>query len=127
VIRTPAEQVEKQIVHLIEHAQTPELAELVRERTALLASLLKLSGSKIHHTRGVYNSHTPEHPLYKDNGVPSSALLEHVVYNLFYRPGRAFFIDGKCVEPGYLGWKRCLELEKTMTWPTMTRDTRPYQ
>ncbi|MEY8772685.1 hypothetical protein AB6T85_19950 [Erwinia sp. ACCC 02193] len=58
-------------------------------------------------TVGVYNDNS-----YVTNGVDSSDLKSHIQYNLNNRPGRAFFVDGKCHNEGYLGKQRCDEWEK---------------
>lgn len=79
--------------------------------------------TKIHLTVGVYPNND-----YVTNGVASDDLAEHIRYNLNARPGRAFFVDGKCRNVGYLGKERCDEWEEfiasNLTPPT--RCTRPY-
>lgn len=49
----------------------------------------------IHTTIGVYASGD-----YKVNGVPSENLAEHIKYNITYRPGRAFILDGVVLHTG---------------------------
>jgi hypothetical protein len=51
----------------------------------------------IHQTFGFYASGS-----WKRNGVASEDLLSHIEYNLKMRPGRAFFVDGECLNMGYL-------------------------
>lgn len=66
-----------------------------------------------HHTVGVYNNDS-----FKENCVPSSELQQHVDYNTSSRPGRALFVDGKCVHRGYLSEERAAEWEiKIRDWP----------
>lgn len=79
---------------------------------------------KIHHTMGVYNNGDRKH-----NGVFPEHLKDHIEYNLTYRPGRAFFVDGKCLNTGYLGKERCDEIEKGLAAKPFpqTRCTMPYQ
>ena len=49
----------------------------------------------IHYTRGVYPNGE-----FKDNGVAESDLASHIWYNLTFRPGRAFFFNGFCLNRG---------------------------
>lgn len=75
----------------------------------------------IHHTRGVYNS-----GHFKDNGVSSENIASHIWYNLNMRPGRAFFVDGICLNTGYLGKERCKVIEDEIKDMKMSKDTAPY-
>jgi hypothetical protein len=52
---------------------------------------------RIHHTMGVYPNGDRVH-----NGVAEADLKSHIDYNLLWRPGRAFFVDGQCLNAGYL-------------------------
>ena len=61
----------------------------------------------VNHTRRVYNS-----GCYTDNGVRKEHLADHITYNKEYRPGTALFVNGVCVNRGYLGRERCAEIEK---------------
>lgn len=80
---------------------------------------------KIHTTIGVYNNGDM-----KINGVKHENLADHVEYNKSYRPGRAFFVDGICVNRGYLTEERIKEYEKLFNNNppsyTMSKDTAPY-
>ena len=78
---------------------------------------------RIHHTRGVYNNGE-----YKDNGVHSHFLDQHIQYNTTMRFGRALFVDGWCVHKGYLDDKRIAEIERQLKKKpvVMDRDTQPY-
>lgn len=76
----------------------------------------------IHTTVGVYSSGDKVF-----NGVSTEDLQDHIDYNLSFRPGRAFFVDGKCLNVGYLTPQRCEELEKELKAVKMKVDTRPYQ
>lgn len=75
----------------------------------------------IHHTRGVYNSGN-----FLDNGVNSQYLASHIWYNLNMRPGRAFFVDGVCLNKGYISDERCKEEAEKIKGKVMTKDTAPY-
>lgn len=77
--------------------------------------------SKIHHTAGYYANGDR-----KVNGVAAENLQDHIQYNLDMRPGRAFFVDGKCVNQGYLSKERCDEIEQELAGATMNKDTAPY-
>lgn len=75
----------------------------------------------IHTTIGVYNNGDM-----KINGVTSKYLQTHIQYNKDTRPGRALFVDGKCVHSGYLDEARVKELEKQLKDIKVTKDTAPY-
>lgn len=79
---------------------------------------------KIYTTVGVYNNGD-----YKMNGVKESNLLEHIKYNLEYRPGRAFFVDGVCLHKGNLDNDRIelweFEINNQPKFK-MSVDTAPY-
>jgi len=49
----------------------------------------------IYHSRGVYASGD-----FKDNAVRAEDIINHIWYNLTFRPGRAFFVDGVCLNSG---------------------------
>lgn len=76
----------------------------------------------IHHTRGVYPNGG-----FKDNGVPSEDLAGHIFYNISYRPGRAFFLDGICIHRG-IGVSDELIVEHTDVEGKVKMDkaTKPY-
>ncbi len=75
----------------------------------------------LHTTIGVYNNGDR-----KVNGVPSENLAGHIQYNLHFRPGRALFVDGKCLHRGYLDRERCDALEEELVAIKATKDTQPY-
>lgn len=78
---------------------------------------------KIHRTVGVYNNGDRV-----TNGVRPEDLDSHIKYNLDYRFGRAFFVDGVCVNKGYLGTERCKQIsEELKLLPPMDRVTLPYR
>lgn len=96
-----------------------------------IAAIEKLNSRKqqgrlpaIVHTMGVYNNGS-----WKDNGVAWEHMTDHVYYNLVNRFGRALFIDGVCVNRGYLGEERCAQIEGLwLAKPvTMSKCTAPYQ
>lgn len=80
----------------------------------------------IHHTMGVYNNETV---AYKHNGVAHDHLKEHIAYNLLMRPGRAFFVDGVCLNTGYLSQERIdAIIAELKAAPVVMREcTAPYQ
>lgn len=77
----------------------------------------------IHTTIGVYANGSR-----KMNGVPSKDLARHIWYNLKARPGRAFFVDGICLNNGYLKQEEIDRLEKEFEANpiVMDKDTAPY-
>lgn len=93
-------------------------------RAAVLAAQIPVPPSGFHYTLGAYN--TPG--CFKSNGVDPAHLVDHIEYNLMMRPGRALFVDGKCLFVGYLGHERCLDIEQQdIARRTATRCTAPYQ
>jgi len=64
------------------------------------------------------------------NGVSEYNLLTHIGYNVFYRPGRALFIDGICVHKGLLSLEDIEKYRKLIGMSpekfTSTTDTAPY-
>lgn len=76
-----------------------------------------------HVTIGVYASDN-----HKVNIVKPEHLEEHIQYNLTLRPGRAFFVDGKCLNHGYLSDEKVEEWEMKigqMKFDT-SRSSEPY-
>lgn len=82
----------------------------------------KVPATGVHHTRGVYSNGE-----YKDNGVAPEDLDIHIEYNLAMRPGRAFFVDGVCLNRGYLSDDACRRIEAELVDKTAARCTRPYR
>jgi hypothetical protein len=62
--------------------------------------------NKNHVTVGVYSNDT-----FKRNVVAPEDLDGHIDYNKKMRPGRALFVDSKCVHQGYLSEKETKEWE----------------
>ncbi len=62
---------------------------------------------EINHSRRVYNNND-----YTDNGVRKADLKDHIEYNKKMRFGTALFINGICVNYGYLGKERCDKIAK---------------
>jgi hypothetical protein len=76
------------------------------------------------YTVGIYNNEDS-----KSNHVATEHLTNHIAYNLVMRPGRAFFVNGICLNQGYLGAQRCCAHEarlKAAGLPVMRRSTAPY-
>lgn len=78
---------------------------------------------KIHHTMGLYLDGSRKH-----NGVAPEDLEAHITYNLNMRPGRAFFVDDKCLNTGYYSAEGCalVEAELAANPVVMKKVTRPY-
>lgn len=49
---------------------------------------------------------------YKVNGVHPNDLTYHIDYNITHRPGRALFVDGRCIYKGYLSDEQIDEFEQ---------------
>lgn len=84
----------------------------------------------VHTTIGVYaNWKKLGHNGYRINGVWDYHLTDHIEYNKTFRPGRALFVDGKCVHRGYLTFEDVKELEEKFKAEKFkqTRCTAPYQ
>lgn len=47
---------------------------------------------------------------YKVNGVPSEDIASHIWYNITFRPGRLFIVDGYCVHRGTFSYDSCKEI-----------------
>ena len=75
----------------------------------------------IHTTVGVYNNDSQ-----KTNGVKSEDLAGHIWYNLNLRPGRAFFVDGYCLNKGYLDDERIEKLKEELKLIKVDKCTAPY-
>lgn len=84
---------------------------------------IQIDPERIYTTVGVYNNDD-----YKVNGVKGEHLEGHIEYNKKYRPGRALFVEGKCVHGGYLTHWRALEWEKKIPVIIRKRNkcTAPY-
>lgn len=79
----------------------------------------------LHTTVGVYKNQS-----HKINGVLNCNLTTHIRYNLDFRYGRALFVDGTCVNRGYLSDEEVATwTEKIKSNPAqfiMKKDTQPY-
>lgn len=60
-----------------------------------------------HITVGVYMN-----GQYKINIVKDEDLKDHIEYNKKFRFGRGLFVDGKCVNQGYLSGEQVINWEK---------------
>jgi hypothetical protein len=69
-----------------------------------------------HVTIGVYANDT-----FKTNIVRPEHLEDHIEYNKLWRFGRALFVDGKCVYPGYLDESKVKEWEEKIGQMTFDR------
>lgn len=68
--------------------------------------LFEIPEKAIYSTIGVYSNYSK-----KFNGVDPKHLVSHIKYNLIYRPGRAFFVEGKCLNFGYFKEFAIINLE----------------
>lgn len=96
---------------------------------ALTEALKKMDEPKgpIHTTIGVYPK--PDRYLWKINGVAEEHLQAHITYNRNWRPGRALFVDGKCVYPGNVSPDDIARIEAELEADPIVRDrdTAPYR
>ena len=91
----------------------------------ILEEILAGLGSRtIISTIGVYNNGDRV-----SNGVHRDDLFTHIEYNFTYRFGRALFVEGRCLNHGYLSPERIRELEtEFQAHPDLPRTvTRPYR
>ena len=77
----------------------------------------------MHVTVGVYMN-----GQYKYNIVRNEDLENHIKYNKIFRFGRGLFVDGKCVNQGYLSGEQVRNWERRISEMefNMSHDTRPY-
>ena len=77
----------------------------------------------MHVTVGVYMN-----GVYKVNIVRDEDLEDHIQYNKKFRFGRGLFLDGKCINQGYLSGEQVINWEKRISEMDfdLTHDTRPY-
>ena len=66
--------------------------------------------------------------VYKGNIVRDEDLEDHIQYNKKFRFGRGLFLDGKCINQGYLSGEQVRNWEKRISEMEfdLTHDTRPY-
>lgn len=76
---------------------------------------------RIYTTVGVYGNGT-----YKTNGVSEDDLELHIKYNLDFRPGRAFFVEGKCINKGYFSDEEVLFWTEKIKNIEIKEITAPY-
>jgi hypothetical protein len=79
---------------------------------------------KLHVTVGVYSNGS-----FKTNAVDPEYLGSHIEYNLAARPGRAFFVDGECLNNGHLDSEQIIEWKKQISELNLkpTTCSAPYQ
>ncbi len=77
----------------------------------------------IHTTIGLYANGS-----FKMNGVKPEHLEEHLLYNKTYR-SRAMFVDGKCVDKGYISDDKVKAFEERIKIENLKANkcTAPYQ
>lgn len=77
----------------------------------------------MHATVGVYMN-----GQYKYNIVRDEDLENHIKYNKIFRFGRGLFVDGKCVNQGYLSGEQVRNWEKRISEMEfdISHDIRPY-
>lgn len=111
---------------------TPSLIEILEKKFGTFLKVISSNtknndllrpDQKIHHCVGVYSSGDKIH-----NGVLSDDLNHHIEYCKTFRPGRAIFVDGKCIYRGYLTEQECVVVEKELQESSfkITKVTRPY-
>ena len=82
------------------------------------------NSTRIHTTIGVYSNGD-----IKINGVDARNLQKHIDYNLNMRPGRAFFLDGICLNKGCLDDEQIAEYIRMFNSDSkfiQTKDSQPY-
>lgn len=77
----------------------------------------------IHVTVGVYPNISVK---FKSNGVMSERLAEHIKYNMDFRPGRAFFLDGVCIHQGGVSDEDMEDVQRIVDCISKDKDTTPY-
>jgi hypothetical protein len=79
---------------------------------------------KLHVTVGVYPNGG-----FKTNAVDPEHLESHIEYNLAARPGRGFFVDGECLNNGYLDPEQIIEWKQKIAALDLkpTTCSAPYQ
>ena len=77
----------------------------------------------MHVTVGVYMN-----GVYKVTFVEDEDLEDHINYNKTFRFGRGLFVDGKCVNQGYLSGEQVRNWEKRISNMEfdMSKSTKPY-
>lgn len=82
----------------------------------------------IHTTVGVYLGFCTQLNGNAINGVDPEHLQDHIHYNKTYRGGRALFVDGECVYPGYLSEEQVQYFKENIIPQITPRDkcTAPY-
>ena len=77
----------------------------------------------MHVTVGVYMN-----GVYKVNIVRDEDLEDHIQYNKKFRFGRGLFLDGKCINQGYLSGEQVRNWEKRISEMEfdLTHDNRTY-
>ena len=77
----------------------------------------------MHVTVGVYMN-----GVYKVNIVRDEDLEDHIQYNKKFRFGRGLFLDGKCINQGYLSGEQVRNWEKRISEMEfdLTHGTRSY-
>jgi len=78
-----------------------------QDRERLFTILSQLPTRSIYSTIGVYANGNKKY-----NGVLPQDLIPHITYNLQFRPGRAFFVEGQCLNSGYLDEETITALEQ---------------
>tara|TARA_R100000951_G_C2649244_1_gene183794 strand:+ start:2712 stop:2954 length:243 start_codon:yes stop_codon:yes gene_type:complete len=65
---------------------------------------------------------------FKINGVEAKDLETHIQYNKNNRPGRALFVDGKCIYSGYISEKEVKSFEEKIKTEKLIKNkcTKPY-
>lgn len=83
----------------------------------------RIDKEQFYHSRRIYNNGD-----YVDNLVLGEHLKEHVEHNCLYRPGTALFIDGICVNKGYLDDFMCTQHSELLKHfdKSLLKHTVPY-
>lgn len=78
----------------------------------------------MHYTVGVYSN-----GRYVINVVKDEDFEDHVLYNKTFRFGRGLFVDGKCINQGYLSGEQVRNWEKRISEMDidLSKPTTPYR
>lgn len=87
----------------------------------ILAWIDTLPKKRLYHSRGIYADRSMQ-----DNHVRHEDLATHIEYNLLFRPGRTFFVEGHCLNRGAASLPYILETQEMLqTNPVLVLQASP--
>lgn len=106
----------------MEHQIITQAKKLLSENGLFLTTA---SGFDVYTTLALYPNGE-----FKINGVKQHNIVNHVAYNLLFRPGRALFVQGKCIYKGFNNSNESInEVEQMFIQKKIAfcdKDTAPY-